>query len=877
MKGKFGSIFIGAVLVMSLASSLCIHAGPTGIVELSPGAGHQATSATAVFASTYQTPRYPVGHEWNTTDGQQTYTEGWGGDILTVWADVDLGPTTNLYVKYDYCNHMACYDGEPGGQDDFDFRNASYVLGWSMNHVGGTLWNYQLIGDWMLGYPTYPASNYSGIHVGWTVYAKNATDGTVVVGEQYYDNYPYWPASQINVTSTVSKATAWPGENLWANGSAHYYHRLNWHDNPPADEANVTVNVNPAYQGKTNATGNFSVMFPAPGTPGQYTVNTTVWNDTKNHAGDQNRDATSVCADSAIEVLDIDDVTIILDLQLIYPGDTVTVSGEVDYTDGNPAASVDVDTTIVETAATWPTTTDVLGAYNHQITAPATPAAYTLDVTATDTVNGVQGSNQTPLVVSTPTLDVQFTPSATTSLPSGSLTVTGNATYGNGAVAATSEVNITFDGQPGYWNGTTNDQGKFNISLWSPDGVGTFTLNVSVTGSKYAVTNYNTTQILNTPYPLPDLTIALADYVVESADGLFLEGTEVNHTIWFNATVRNLGNSNATNVVVNFTTASIGVIGSAVVNVTAGSSALASVSWTAIEGNFTVTAAADPQDLIEEAFENNNNASRTIAIDGDLDDDGIGDSVDPDRDGDGYNNTDDAFPDDPGEWNDTDSDGFGDNSDPDIDGDGVPNADDAFPYDAAEWSDIDRDGIGDNADPDIDGDGYANEVDMFPTDPEEWSDYDGDGIGDNEDDDDDNDGIPDDVDDYLHDTDNDGVTNDMDLDDDADGIPDIDDDYPLDTDNDGLHNGVDTDDDGDGVADADDAFPLDPDESVDTDGDGVGNNADLDDDGDGIPDTEDKDPLDPNVGKGGINIVYIVVPVVVIIILGVVIFFWKFK
>jgi len=53
----------------------------------------------------------------------------------------------------------------------------------------------------------------------------------------------------------------------------------------------------------------------------------------------------------------------------------------------------------------------------------------------------------------------------------------------------------------------------------------------------------------------------------------------------------------------------------------------------------------------------------------------------------------------------------------------------------------------------------------------------------------------------------------------------------------------DDDDDNDGVLDIHDAFPLDPTEWLDTDGDGIGDNADWDDDNDGVPDVVDADPL----------------------------------
>lgn len=78
-----------------------------------------------------------------------------------------------------------------------------------------------------------------------------------------------------------------------------------------------------------------------------------------------------------------------------------------------------------------------------------------------------------------------------------------------------------------------------------------------------------------------------------------------------------------------------------------------------------------------------------------------------DTDGDGYNDTVDAFPSDSTEWVDSDGDGVGDNTD-------------AFPHDANETRDTDGDGVGDHAD-------------AFPLDPAESHDADGDGVGDNAD------------------------------------------------------------------------------------------------------------------------------------------------
>ena len=76
----------------------------------------------------------------------------------------------------------------------------------------------------------------------------------------------------------------------------------------------------------------------------------------------------------------------------------------------------------------------------------------------------------------------------------------------------------------------------------------------------------------------------------------------------------------------------------------------------------------------------------------------------------------------------------------DADGDGIDDSYDAFPNDATEQSDMDADGVGDNADAfphdssetvDSDGDGVGDNSDSFPNDATEQSDMDADGVGDN--------------------------------------------------------------------------------------------------------------------------------------------------
>ena len=62
-------------------------------------------------------------------------------------------------------------------------------------------------------------------------------------------------------------------------------------------------------------------------------------------------------------------------------------------------------------------------------------------------------------------------------------------------------------------------------------------------------------------------------------------------------------------------------------------------------------------------------------VPGDSDGDGTPDALDKDRDNDGVNDNQDAFPDDPNESRDSDGDGLGDNADPDDDNDGFTDRD----------------------------------------------------------------------------------------------------------------------------------------------------------------------------------------------------------
>ena len=119
-------------------------------------------------------------------------------------------------------------------------------------------------------------------------------------------------------------------------------------------------------------------------------------------------------------------------------------------------------------------------------------------------------------------------------------------------------------------------------------------------------------------------------------------------------------------------------------------------------------------------------SGREPFIEGDADEDGVGDLTDLDDDNDGINDSDDAFPIDATESLDTDSDGVGNNADRDDDNDGVLDDADAFALiSLGSLTDTDGDGrpndcdedclaTGMTADSDDDNDGVEDTSDAFP-------------------------------------------------------------------------------------------------------------------------------------------------------------------
>ena len=182
----------------------------------------------------------------------------------------------------------------------------------------------------------------------------------------------------------------------------------------------------------------------------------------------------------------------------------------------------------------------------------------------------------------------------------------------------------------------------------------------------------------------------------------------------------------------------------------------------------------------------------------------------------------------------------------DSDGDGLEDSIDAFPNDPTEWVDTDLDGIGNNSDTDDDDDGFLDTIEILAgSDPIDSNsiplDTDSDGIIDLDDDDDDGDGFLDTLEIIVG---TDPLDNSS---------------YPLDTDLDLEIDFYDTDDDNDGQSDLIElecgSDPLNNlSRANDTDFDGIPDCLDIDDDNDGFNDeaeiAAETDPLNVNEFPG---------------------------
>jgi hypothetical protein len=377
----------------------------------------------------------------------------------------------------------------------------------------------------------------------------------------------------------------------------------------------------------------------------------------------------------------------------VFLGEPIILTGSAQY-DQNESAPV--ETSEVTIRVTYPDTfdsylytfTDTEGNLSQELMFTAA-GEYTINVTITN--RSLSASREfTVIVMDIPyfTQKVQMT----TCYPDQQMWINGTARYNTDDPVVNSDIQIKIN-ETLFWSGKTDSEGNYSILVTVPSEIGDYTLNASVVNG--TLTCYNETSITVVAVPLPDLAISSEDTTVDSEYSPAIEGQEINITV----VIENLGLADCSDITLKIYNGLPGegnlLSENDFTQISCGGHATFSLFWTPLNGTYELWVLVDPDNEIEESFEDNNNITVPIFIDNDLDNDTIGDTVDLDDDGDGTNDDEDDFPQNPNEWLDTDTDGIGNNADLDDDNDGLSDSEElekkTDPLDA----DSDDDGVND--------------------------------------------------------------------------------------------------------------------------------------------------------------------------------------
>lgn len=440
------------------------------------------------------------------------------------------------------------------------------------------------------------------------------------------------------------------------------------------------------------------------------------------HAKDNSENVTDTDKIYFFFVSEIDLSTETVDVA--YAGEKVLINGTAIY-NGNESAPVensDVTVKVIDTGIENYSTTDINGKFSIGLIFE-NPGDYTINTTATDrTLAGYDeiGIIIKPLSISYLSEIVQLT----TCYPNQEIWVNGTARYNSGKPVVHSDVEVRIN-ETLSWTGKTDSGGIYSALITVPGDLGQYAVNVTVMNG--SMIGYNETSITVTELPQPDLVVHSEDITFAYSRIVPLKDDEVDVTVM----IHNLGSANAQVVMISFYEGvpSLGnLIGTDTISqISMGSSDTVTVKWNATSnGTFDIWVVVDPSNTITESFEDNNNASKQIFVDSDVDGDGIGDESDWDDDGDGYLDSVDDFPKDPNEWLDSDGDNLGNNADPDDDNDGLTDAEEDKNGDGLIEGDTNNNRIWDDnevwketdpLDRDTDGDGVNDKEDYDPLDP----------------------------------------------------------------------------------------------------------------------------------------------------------------
>jgi hypothetical protein len=394
-----------------------------------------------------------------------------------------------------------------------------------------------------------------------------------------------------------------------------------------------------------------------------------------------------------------------IDKDSIREGESITLSGSAIF-NGNESAYVEnsqVTVTITDSDLNERieyTTTDENG--NFTIDLPFDlHGEYQINVTLTNRTMSAYYETSV-MVVGINYLSEKL--QMTTLYPDQVFWVNGTAKYSTDDPVINSDIVLKIN-ETLIWTGKTDASGNYAIQITAPSELGNYDLNASVTNG--TLVHYNETSFSVTAVPLPDIFISNDDINVTSDYTPHIAGSEIEIKV----KIHNLGLADCPEVTISIYNGPITeddlIVQNDDISVACGSFATYTLQWTTMNGTYDLYIYVDPQDAVKESFEDNNNASVSIYVDGDYDQDQIGDSADPDDDNDGHNDDVDAFPLNSNEWLDTDGDGKGNNLDLDDDNDGLADTKEAL--------------LGTNPlKADTDGDGYDDDLDYDPLDPEVW-------------------------------------------------------------------------------------------------------------------------------------------------------------
>jgi hypothetical protein len=396
-----------------------------------------------------------------------------------------------------------------------------------------------------------------------------------------------------------------------------------------------------------------------------------------------------------------------------FKGDSVLLTGSAFYNNNESAPAVYSPVTIrVQgpdlSISYFNTTTDEDGNFSRDMT---------LDIAGEFQIN-ITVTNRTMAAyddVSIMIIDITYLSQKlqmTTCPPDQKLWVNGTAKYSNQEPVKNSDIKIRIN-ETLSWTGMTDTSGDYSVLITAPSDTGVYDVNVSVKNG--SLEYYNETSITVSEESFPDLAIGIEDIVFISTYTPPAVDSEVNITV----TVHNSGSAHCENVEVSFylgDPTSENLLGTDEISqITAGDTGTSWMKWTAQNGTHDISIVLDPLNTIEESFEDNNEATKSIFVDMDFDGDGIGDIADFDDDNDNVDDEDDEFPYNSLEWLDTDSDGVGNNADLDDDDDGLLDTEE----------DKNQNGVRDAGETDslledTDNDGKSDLVDYYPLDNKKW-------------------------------------------------------------------------------------------------------------------------------------------------------------